>query len=114
PVTLGTTNSTNNNFGEIKAARLAGFVYLDANNDGIKEATEHGIPRVTLHLSGTDDTGAALALTGHTGSDGSYIFANLRPGNYTIAETQPAHFRQGRNTIGSLGGTVNGDDFLVN
>jgi len=46
-----------------------------------------------------------------TAADGSYTFGTLRPGTYTIAETQPAGFLDGKDTIGTPGGTTNNDVF---
>jgi hypothetical protein len=109
-VTLGSTDSTNNNFGEIKAASLAGFVYVDANNDGIKQSSEQGISGVQVSLSGTDDLGNDVALTQTTGADGSYRFANLRPGNYSLKEGTDGYL-DGKDTIGSQGGTADTDQF---
>ena len=47
----------NNNFGELAPASLSGFVYLDANDNGLKEGGEIGLA-ATLTLTGTDDLGA--------------------------------------------------------
>jgi hypothetical protein len=105
-VTLGSTDSTNNNFGEIKAASLSGFVYLDPDNDGVMQPGENGIGGVAISLSGTDDLGNDVALTQTTAADGSYHFASLRPGNYTLKETPPSGYLDGKDSIGSQGGTV--------
>jgi hypothetical protein len=109
----GTLTSTNNNFGEIKAATVAGFVYVDLNNDGIKDPAEPPIPAVAILLTGLDDLGQSVQRNTTTASDGSYSFGSLRPGNYTVLETQPANYLQGKNTIGSLGGSVHGDRFQI-
>jgi hypothetical protein len=45
--------------------------------------------------------------------DGSYFFGGLRTGNYTITETQPAGYLQGKNSLGSLGGTAGNDQFFI-
>jgi hypothetical protein len=44
-----------------------------------------------------------------TGPDGSYRFDNLRPGTYTLTQTQPPGFVSGINRPGTAGGVVNGD-----
>ena len=52
--------------------------------------------------------------TGRTGDDkrrraanlGYYIFSDLRPGTYGVAETQPAAFDDGKDQVGSAGGTA--------
>jgi hypothetical protein len=108
-VTLGTTDSTNNNFGLIKAAGLSGFVYADTDNDGVKQANEAGIPGSVITLSGTDNQGTNVVLTKTSAADGSYQFANLRPGSYTLKQDEPAGYFDGKDTIGSQGGTASTD-----
>jgi protocatechuate 3,4-dioxygenase beta subunit len=98
-------------FGELLPASLAGFVYLDRNNDGVFQYNESGIAGATVTLNGTNDLGVAVGLVQTTGSDGSYHFAGLRPGLYTILETQPAAYMDGKDTLGSIGGVVGNDQF---
>src|SRR5262249_26126149 len=52
-------------------ATISGFVYNDANNDGIKGATEAGISGVTVRLTGTNDLNAAVSLTTTTNASGA-------------------------------------------
>jgi protocatechuate 3,4-dioxygenase beta subunit len=101
----------NNNFGELKPSSLAGFVYLDSNNNGVKDAGESGIGNDTVTLTGTDDTGAAIHATQTTAADGSYSFTSLRPGTYTITQDQPKGYSDGKDSVGSLGGAVGADQF---
>ena len=101
--------SDNNNFGEIKPAGITGVVFADSNNDGIQGAGELGIPGATVSLTGTDDRGQAVTATTTTAADGSYKFADLRPGNYTVSETQPAGYLDGKDTVGSSGGVLADD-----
>ena len=107
-ITLGPSQTASaNNFGEIPPAQVSGAVYADNNNNGIKEAAEAGLAGVALNLTGTDDTGAAVSLSTTTAGDGSYLFANLRPGNYSVTEpSQPAGTSNGITSPGSLGGTA--------
>lgn len=88
-VTLANADLLNNNFAEIKAASISGFVYQDNNNNGVKETGELGIAGAHLTLTGADDLGG-VSLTATTAADGSYSFGNLRPGTYQLSETQPA------------------------
>src|SRR5205807_6104115 len=81
-------------------------VYLDANNDGIREAGEAGVGNVTLTLSGTNDLNQTVSATTTTAADGTYSFTNLRPGTYTVTETPPPQFTAGKITPGSQGGAV--------
>jgi uncharacterized repeat protein (TIGR01451 family) len=95
--------------GVIQAGCIRGFVYVDANDNGIKEAGEAGIPGVTITLTGTDALNNAVNRTTTTGADGSYEFCNLVPGTYKLTETQPADYIDGKDTAGTLGGTVTND-----
>ena len=133
PVTLGNVDVPNNNFGEVRIvtpepqlpgptdekptvvvpppSSLSGYVYFDANNNGIKEGREFGISHVTVTLNGANDLGQSVMLVTMTAEDGFYSFANLRPGTYRITETQPTAFITGKDTIGSLGGSTQRNEF---
>ncbi|OWK41907.1 Fibronectin type III domain protein [Fimbriiglobus ruber] len=103
-VVLGLANGTSYNFGEVSPASLSGVVFDDsANNDGVKQAGDPAIPGVTLVLTGTDAFGGTVSQTQVTGASGTYAFTSLRPSNgsgYTVTESQPATFLQGRDTAG--------------
>ena len=99
------------NFGEIKASSLSGFVYKDSSNNGIKNSSERGISGVQIKLTGVDDLGRSVCLTATTDCTGAYCFSNLRAGTYKIAEVQPCGYRDGLDTLGSLGGTLGADQF---
>ena len=87
-------------------ASLSGFVYFDANNDGVKlGSTETGIAGVTVTL--TDSKGVSVTTT--TNADGSYSFTGLTPGTFTVTETQPAAYLDGKDALGSAGGTLSND-----
>ena len=103
--------SINNDFGEIKPASLAGHVYFDANNNGNFDPNELPINGATVTLTGFDDNGPVTATTAITSGNGDYKFANLRPGTYAITETQPAGYADGKDTIGTPGGTTGNDVF---
>ncbi len=92
-------------FGEIPPASLSGVVYLDTNRNNQRDIGEAGIAGVTITLQGTDDRGQAVNLSLVTNSNGQYLFSNLRPGNYSVTETQPAMFN-GATNLGSQGGAT--------
>jgi hypothetical protein len=107
-VTLSTSNDPNNDFAELLPASVTGFVYIDSNNNGVKEPGEAGIPGVAVALTGTSDLGP-VNLSTTTTADGSYLFGTLRPGSYVITETEPAGYVHGTNTLGWPGGTILGN-----
>lgn len=102
-------------FGEIdpvfQPSSLAGIVFRDLNDNGVQDAGETGIAGVSLTLSGTNDQGAITPITVTTLADGSYLFAGLRPGTYVIRQTQPQGFFDGKETVGTLSGTVLDNQF---
>ncbi len=106
--------SANNLFGEVKAASIAGRVYLDADYNGSAATGEAGIAGVTLQLSGTDMLGNAVSATATSAADGGYVFADLLPGTYAVAEAaQPAGHVDGPESAGTAGGNVTVNDRIT-
>lgn len=103
-------DSENNDFGEIKPASIAGHVWHDANDDGVRDPDEAPIADVTVTLTGFDDQGPVVLST-TTDSLGEYSFTNLRPGTYALNETQPGGYIDGKDTIGTPGGMTANDEF---
>jgi choice-of-anchor A domain-containing protein len=98
-----------------KAASLAGSVFADVNNDGVRQSGEQGIADVTVRLSGFDYLGNAVARTATTAADGTYTFAGLKMAaatGYTLTETQPDGWLDGSDRAGTAGGSA-GDDVLT-
>ena len=115
PVGAASLVSTNNNFGELDPATVSGFVYVDSNNDGLRNA-EGGIGGVVVALSGTDDQGNAVSLSTTTNANGAYRFIDLRPGTYQVIETQPPNYVDGFETRGNtvpLAGSAGGPDTIT-
>ena len=105
---------TDYDFGELSPASISGSVYYDANDTGTRDPGEAGIPGTAISLTGTDDLGAPVSLTATTPASGNYTFTGLRPGTYTITETQPAGFLDGEETVGSAGGQHLVNDQITN
>jgi VCBS repeat-containing protein len=101
------------NVQEFTPSSLAGAVYFDGNNDGIRGSSEIGIGGVTITLTGTDINNAAVNRTVETAVDGTYKFDSLLPGNYTVAETHPAFTIDGRESAGTSGGTTTTNERIV-
>jgi hypothetical protein len=98
---------------------ISGFVYFDADNDGVREPTgnqdlvnEVGLNGVLMHLTGTDSLGNPVDLFATTHfdmsfGDGYYEFTGLAAGTYQIVKTSdPAGFMDGKNTVGEINGGI--------
>jgi hypothetical protein len=107
-VNLTNGNSTDNDFAEIKTSGLSGFVYIDLNNNGVREAGEPAVPGAAVTLTGTNDLGAIAPVVVATDANGFYHFDNLRPGSYTIRKVPVAGLLEGKNTLGTINGVMAG------
>ncbi len=67
---------------------ISGTKWDDPDADGVHQATEAGVPGVTITLS---RNGATLA-TATTAAGGTYNFGGLAAGKYTVTETLPSGF----------------------
>ncbi len=111
-------NATGYNFGE-KLAPLSGKVYVDVNNDGIAgaAAAEPGISGVTITVAGMTEAGAPVNTSTTTATDGTWSFPNLQPGTYSVTETHPVAWGDGKDTVGTVNavstGTTSNDQFAA-
>lgn len=85
------------------SSSISGYVYCDDNNDGLFEKTEEPIANVPITLTGHDQSGKSVTLVTTTDQTGAYHFLNLTPGSYSITETQPAGYINGKTTQGTPG-----------
>lgn len=92
---------------------LSGTVYIDANDNGQFDSGELPLPGVRITLTGTDAQGNPVSMSVKTDHQGRYEFRNLAPGNYVVQEEQPPFFIDGRDTVGSQGGTAENDRFVI-
>lgn len=76
-------------------AEISGSVYIDTNNNGIRDGGESGIEGVEITVVGTDVFGNAVELTVLTDANGDYAFTGLNAGEYQIIEGQPDGFDDG-------------------
>ena len=108
-ITLGGgVNGTDYNFGELLPASISGYVYHDANDNGIFDVGETGISGVTIEL--LDSEGNPTGLTAITDFYGYYEFNNVTPGTYSLQEYQPGGYLDGKDSAGSEGGKVSNPD----
>ena len=89
-VLSGNTVATDYNFPEVRRPSLAGFVYIDVNQNNARDAgTDPPIANATVLLRNAA-TGALVATT-TTDATGAYAFADLDPLIvYTVEEPLPA------------------------
>ena len=76
-------DTVSTNFGDFAGPTsgvLEGYVYIDGNSDGIRNAMEEGVPNVTIVVSNGDST--------LTNASGFYVF-NLEPNTYSLTERDP-------------------------
>ncbi|TWT37656.1 Peptidyl-prolyl cis-trans isomerase A precursor [Posidoniimonas corsicana] len=94
---------------------LSGFVYIDANGNGERDAGEAGAPGVRITLTGTPNSSSASAVNMSvlTGDDGSYTFEDLPAGTYELTETQPAALADGDEETSVSGASIS-DDVISN
>jgi uncharacterized repeat protein (TIGR01451 family) len=95
-------------FGETVSS-IAGHVFVDANDDGVRQAGEASIAGVIVTLTGTDAAGESVTRTATTGATGEWRIDDLLAGNYQLTEAQPEGFADGRDSAGSVGGLVEVD-----
>jgi uncharacterized repeat protein (TIGR01451 family) len=90
-------------FGYIPPGVIGDTIWIDTDNDGVRDATESGIPYidVTLYTNGT------AVQTVETDADGYYIFSDLPDGDYrVVVNTADSDFPAG------LGQVYGPDDTL--
>lgn len=119
---FGGETSVQNDFAEARPGSLAGHVYHDADNDGIRDAGETGIANVEIQVvlvesfvpaSSPGNSGTVFTTT--TAADGSWAVGGLLPGTYSVFETQqPTPYIDGLDSEGTLGGSaVNPGDRII-
>ena len=93
-------------------AGLTGYVYVDANDNGVRDAGEGGVPGILVALSGVTSEDAVVGpITAMTSDDGSYAFIDIPPGTYELSERQAFALIDGQDSLGTLGGTLEPDRF---
>jgi serine-aspartate repeat-containing protein C/D/E len=98
----GGQQGSNYDFCEQPPASLSGHVYQDDNNDGVLQSAEKLLAGAIIRLF--DESGTLVAET-TTNASGQYRFDSLRKGNYRITETTPSGYLDGKDTVGTIGGT---------
>ncbi|MGN6546073.1 MAG: SdrD B-like domain-containing protein, partial [Aureliella sp.] len=108
PIAAGAT-LINYNFCEVKPASISGQVFVDLNFDCVRDENEQLLSGVKVEL--LDSTGQVIATT-LTDASGQYRFVGLRPGTYSVRETQPDGYFQGGQKAPATGGDDSVDDLI--
>ena len=81
-------------FGFYSPVAVGNLVWLDRDADGTLDAGEQPLAGATVEILDVDgravrDSAAAPVALQITGADGTYLFGNLRPGEYKVSVTPP-------------------------
>jgi hypothetical protein len=107
------------NFGDFQNITIAGLVYNDLSGDGAQEPGEPGLSGWTVQLVNSAGTVVASKVTG---TGGTYSFANVGPGTYTVREvlqsgwvqtSTPTNFTVAATSGQNVGSLLFGDFKLV-
>ncbi len=104
-------SGVNYDFGELMPGCISGYVYADANNNGVFDEGE--TPLVGVQLTLLDASGKPTGETRVTDEAGYYRFCGLTPGVYGVSEAQPAGYYDGLDTVGTSGGTAHNPGDLI-
>jgi protocatechuate 3,4-dioxygenase beta subunit len=91
------------NFGELKLARVSGYVHTDNDGNCIFNRDRGDKPLAGVKLELLDRAGNVV-LTTVTDQNGAYVFDGLKPGEYSIRQIQPGNYFSGGERIGNGGG----------
>jgi len=108
-VTVAAGGGTTVEFGETTSS-LAGAVWADTNNNGLRDTGEPGLAGVAVSLNGTDVNGATVTRSMVTNMSGDFLFADLLAGTYILTETQPDAYADGIEVVGTAGGVAGEND----
>ena len=100
-------------FGYKGTGSIGDTIWYDADNDGVQDPGEAGIPGVTVTITGDfdNDGQADDTMTVTTGPDGTYLFPNLPAGEYDIT-VDPATLPDGMQPAGDPDTTLDNTTHL--
>ncbi len=91
----------------------AGYVRTGSLSGSVNVGTSTAIVGGTITLTGLDAFGNTVTQVTTTGVGGTYSFANVLPGSYTVTQSQPAAYSASLAVAGSAGGTVSGTNVIT-
>ena len=101
-------NSVQNDFALVQPVTLSGYVYYDANNNGIyPSAGDKGLPTAIVQVQDVSTPGVA-PVDATTNADGHWTLSGLLPGQYTLSAESVTGYAPGLATAGTVNGTYVG------
>ena len=82
---------------------ISGSVFIDLNDNGLRDPNESSLSGVVVTLTGTDSSGHSINQTTTTATDGTYSFGGLQAGTYAATDSRPVG-----DLVGRSGDTVTG------
>jgi SdrD B-like domain len=95
-------------------ATVSGYSYVDTNNNGIFDNGETPLANVTITLIGIGDNCKNVNLSTTTDANGFYKFSNLVACKYSVVQTQPTNYNNGKVTVGTINGVTVGTQTVIN
>ena len=88
---------------------FSGHVWLDADNDGVRDPNEAPLANVRMGLVGLKfSDNSVVGGTVLTDANGFYQFTNLPNGYYSVQVGQTAGYQAGKVSAGAFGGSLSG------
>ena len=98
------------NFFERLPTEISGHVWLDLDLNRRFDSGEQPLAGVLVELL---DEGGSVIGSARSDASGQYRFAALEPGLYAVRQTQPEGLFHGGQVVGTAGGRVVADDWIV-
>jgi len=101
---VDSTGSYTLKFADDPRASISGIVFEDENGDGLLNASEVGLPVVAVTLSGENEEGISVHVTGYTDAKGQFVFTELKPGRYALEVAERSGMVDSNTIAGNAGG----------
>src|SRR5437868_4845501 len=76
--------------GSVSTGTISGTKFVDSNGDGVRQAGESGLPGITVFLEANcNDHLDSFEQRTTTNADGTYVFADVAAGTYSVREVVP-------------------------
>ncbi|MBQ4848493.1 SdrD B-like domain-containing protein, partial [Pseudoalteromonas sp. MMG005] len=90
---------------DVGEAHVEGIVFVDGNQNGVKESQDLAIPSLAVTLSGKDEFGNAVSLSTNTDSNGAFSFTALRQPNadgYVVTRADTPSYEDGQDYLDGI------------